>query len=77
MGLVLVEDPETGESVWLDTDSPRVREAFSDAARREALERHEFFRRNKIDYISVDASRPYLDPLVRFFRLRQRRVRRF
>ncbi len=76
MGLVLVEDPETGETVWLDTDSPRVRQAFADAARSEALERHEFFRRNKIDYISVDASRPYLDPLVRFFRLRERRVRR-
>jgi uncharacterized protein (DUF58 family) len=76
MGLVLVEDPETGEAVWLDTDSPQVREAFTQAARREELDRHEFFRRNKIDFISVDASRPYLDPLVRFFRLRERRVRR-
>ncbi len=76
MGLVLFEDPETGESVWLDTDSASVRRAFSEAVRREELERHEFFRRNKIDFIRIDASRPYVDPLVRFFKLRERRARR-
>jgi len=76
MGVVLVEDPETGEAVWLDTDSRRVREAFSRAARREEFDRHEFFRRNKIDYVAVDTSRPYLEPLIRFFRLREKRARR-
>lgn len=76
MGTVLVEDPETGEAVWLDTDSPRVRKAFADAARRGELDRHEFFRRSKIDYISIDVSRSYLEPLVKFFHLRERRARR-
>jgi uncharacterized protein (DUF58 family) len=76
MGLVLVEDPETGEAVWLDTDSRAVREAFAGVVHRGEYERHEFFRRNKIDFVSIDVSRPYMDPLVRFFRLRERRARR-
>jgi uncharacterized protein (DUF58 family) len=76
MGLVLVQDPETGETAWLDTASRRVREEFALAARRDELKRHDFFRRHKVDFIPIDASRPYMDPLVRFFRRRERRVRR-
>ncbi len=76
MGLVLVEDPETGEVMWVDTDSRTFREQFAEVAMRDEHARHDFFRRHKIDFIGVDASRPYLDPLVKFFHRRERRARR-
>jgi hypothetical protein len=40
----------------------------------ERLERE--FRASKIDFIHIDASQSVVDPLVRFFRVRERRMRR-
>jgi uncharacterized protein (DUF58 family) len=75
MGLVLVEDPETGETVWVNTSSRRVREGYARALKQEELVRGDFFRRNKIDAITIDVSKPYMDPLLKFFKLRARRAR--
>jgi hypothetical protein len=75
MGLVLVEDPETGETVWVNTSSRRVREGYARALKQEEFVRGDFFRRNKIDAITIDVSKSYMDPLLKFFKLRARRAR--
>jgi uncharacterized protein (DUF58 family) len=75
MGLVLVEDPETGETLWIDSSSPRLRDGFARALKTEELARGEFYRRNKIDGIRIDIGQPYMDPLLKFFKLRAKRAR--
>jgi len=75
MGLVLVEDPETGETLWIDTSSPKLRDGFARALKTEELTRGDFYRRNKIDAVRIDIGRPYMDPLLRFFKLRAKRAR--
>jgi len=73
MGLILIEDPETGEVEWLDSSNKKVIESYSSLLKKEEVERGEFFRKNKIDFISVDISKPYMDPLIKFFKLRAKR----
>jgi uncharacterized protein (DUF58 family) len=76
VGLLRVEDAETGERLLVDTSSRRVREAYRDAAarRREAV--RQLARSSATDLIEVSTEGDHLDALIRFFRLRERRQRR-
>ncbi|GBE31104.1 hypothetical protein BMS3Bbin04_02146 [bacterium BMS3Bbin04] len=70
------EDPETGEVVWFDTSSKVVRSAFHLGQIRRENEIDQFFRKNSIDRVVIDlseADQPYLRPLVRFFKQRERK----
>ncbi|QEL14619.1 DUF58 domain-containing protein [Limnoglobus roseus] len=75
MGLVQLEDAETGEQLLIDTGSRRFREEF--AAR--AAERQAAFvkltRSSQVDLIDVSTDGKHFDSLVNFFRLRERRRR--
>jgi uncharacterized protein (DUF58 family) len=74
VGLVEMEDPETGELVLFDTSGPEARAAEKEA--RKALEaRQALFRRLSMDGISVRTDRPYLRALSAFFEARARRLR--
>jgi uncharacterized protein (DUF58 family) len=74
VGFVRLRDLETGAEMVVDTDSRAVREAFR--RRREAAqaERRRLFRALGIDSIEVRTDEPYIRPLMRFFRLRERRL---
>ncbi len=78
VGLMLAEDLETGELVWVDTSSPAVREAYKRRALAQKLERDGLFRRLGLDSISVSTAQydksAYVRPLVEFFRRRARRM---
>ena len=73
-GLMELQDPETGATVWVDTGSEAVREAFDrrSAEEREALEG--FFRRSKIDPIWLSTDAEAIDEVRKLFR--RRAVRR-
>ena len=75
IGLVTLRDPETGRYRLVDTGA----RGFAEAFQREADGRVDRLRRSLgtagIDLISIDASGSVVDPLVRFFRLRERRRR--
>ncbi|MBO6167953.1 MAG: DUF58 domain-containing protein [Kiritimatiellae bacterium] len=70
VGLVELEDPETGELRLVDTSSPALREAFAANARLERDEMERFFRKNAIDTISVSTDRPYIDAVRTLFKRR-------
>jgi uncharacterized protein (DUF58 family) len=74
VGLVELEDPETGEVVVFDTAGPEAR-AFAAEARaaREAL--FALWKRLDLDAISLRTDRPYLQALTGFFEARARRLR--
>jgi uncharacterized protein (DUF58 family) len=76
VGLLQVEDAETGQRVLLDTASRQVRDAYHAAAldRRETV--HQLARASGTDLIEVSTEGDHLEALIRFFRLRERRRRR-
>lgn len=74
VGFVRLRDLETGQEVLVDTDSAKVRRQFADTRRRAATARRRLFRGLGLDVIDVRTDEPYLQPLLRFFRRRGRRL---
>jgi uncharacterized protein (DUF58 family) len=70
VGLLTVEDAETGEVVELDTGSAKHRARLESAVRRTEDRIRALARRACVDMFEVDTLRPYLGPLVGFFRSR-------
>ena len=75
IGLIELEDSETGEQMLIDTNDLRVREYFCDYNVQEEAERNRLFRSINIDHIDILTSESYVEPLVRFFRMRAKRLR--
>lgn len=76
VGLVEVEDAETGDRLFLSTAGRGFRDTYS-RSRTQADDRlRSFFRSNGVDLVEVGTDGNYVDPLVRFFRARERRLRR-
>jgi uncharacterized protein (DUF58 family) len=75
LGLIEVEDAESGESMVIDTSDRTLQREYAGRAarRREDLRRR--FRRMGIDLVELSTDRPYDRPLVRFFEARARRAR--
>jgi uncharacterized protein (DUF58 family) len=72
VGIIELEDAETGEVVLVDTSDKDVRKGFSVLAGKQAAERNKLFRQIDVDVINVKTDRSYLQPLMRFFRQRER-----
>jgi hypothetical protein len=74
VGLLELEDPETGEVVLFDSSGPEGR-AFAEEARRGREAREQLFRRLSLDGMALRTDRPYLPALTSFFEARARRLR--
>jgi len=74
VGLVELEDAETGERVTIDAGDERFVERFEREIARRRSERDRSFRKLGVDRIAVSTARPYVEPLERFFRMRARRA---
>ncbi len=75
LGLIRLEDPETGQQVVVNSSSARFRASFRDIDERRRDELDRTLRRSKVDVIDIDTGEPYVKPLMRFFRDRMRRQR--
>ena len=73
VGMLALEDAESGEAVVVDTGDPRLRAEFArrQAAARQARDR--FLRGLDVDAVTVRTDQPYANALLRFFRQRERR----
>ena len=74
VGLVELEEAESGARRVVDTGDARVRAAFARAAAEARRERARVLRGADVDVVEVDTARPYADALLRFFRRRERRA---
>jgi uncharacterized protein (DUF58 family) len=74
VGVVALEDAETGKSAYVDTSDRSLREAYADAARRRRLERRRALGRLKIDSLELFTDRPFVPTLMAFFNARTKRA---
>lgn len=75
IGLARLMDPETGETIDVDTSDPKVREAFDWNVNEEREKRKHLLRRLAIDEVPVRTDGSIVEPLFRFFRQRETRTR--
>ena len=76
VGLVELEDAETGALVLIDTGSLRVRRKYAETGRARQDRLKKMFRSMDIDQIEILTDRDYVVDLVRFFKTRERRMQR-
>ncbi len=76
IGMARFVDPESGETIDVDTSDPEVRAAFAARSTSERDARRAMLRRLAIDEIAISTAAGYIEPLLRFFRTRERRVAR-
>lgn len=74
IGLVELEDAETGEIILVDTDDLAFQREFRRLRGDDETALKKVFRRAQVDHIELRTDRPYIDELVRFFRMREKRV---
>jgi uncharacterized protein (DUF58 family) len=73
VGLIELQDAETGARCVVDTGDARVRRAFEERAAVTRRDRDRMLRGVDVDAITVRTDRPYTEALLRFFRMRERR----
>lgn len=74
-GFVELEDPETGETLLVDTGDPWFREAFAKEAIKEDKRLSAMFKKLGVDYVPIVIKEEYKDtvgPLLEYFRKRAR-----
>jgi uncharacterized protein (DUF58 family) len=75
VGLVAVEDAETGEVVQLDTGRRKVRERYAALAAARTAETTRVLRRANVEIVELDTQASYVPTLLAFFTGRERRLR--
>lgn len=73
IGLIELQDLESGQTMLVDTSSKVVRDRYLQTGLRRRTERSAIFRRSGVDEIPVTTEHDYVDPLVKFFKKRERR----
>ena len=74
VGLVTLEDAETGEQIEINTSNRSTRLAFLKAVDQRTADRLRDFRSKRIDAISLKTNEDYVPALRTFFRNRERRL---
>jgi uncharacterized protein (DUF58 family) len=76
VGMIALRDAENGQSRLYDTASGEFRSVLEHTSRERIQQLERRLARQGIDFIHIDASQPIVEPLVQFFRMRERRQRR-
>ena len=73
VGMVELEDAETGERVLIDTADAAVRRQYEQLGRERSDRLRQLFASMNVDHVEAFTDRDYTRELVRFFRIRERR----
>ncbi|MCF8336067.1 MAG: DUF58 domain-containing protein, partial [Bacteroidales bacterium] len=70
VGLIKMEDAETGEYVWVDSSSKKIRKAFHDWWNTTSQNIKTTFSQAGVDYTSIATDEDYVKPLIGLFKRR-------
>lgn len=70
VGIVEMQDAESGRRIWVDTSSEEVREYYHQnwSTRREAMQ--EILRHNRVDVADISTDADYVKELIKLFKVR-------
>ncbi len=74
MGLVELEDAETTQKTFVDFSDTELRRHYEDTAKKREENLDRLFKSFSIDRVNIDISKPYAEPLMAFFRMREKRM---
>ncbi len=74
VGMIDLEDAETGETILVDTSSAGLRRGFFNESMQERNTRTDFFKSIGVDHIDILTDRSYVQPVTKFFKKRAKRL---
>ena len=74
VGVVALEDAETGAATYVDTSSRRLRAEYAERAMQRRLDRRRALGRMKVDSLELFTDRPFVPTLMAFFNARTKRA---
>jgi uncharacterized protein (DUF58 family) len=73
VGLMTLEDPETGEQLFVDTTDPALRSRFASLADERARQQSRVFNRAGVERLQLNTNETLIDSVVEFVRQRKQR----
>lgn len=73
-GIMSFADLETGEVISVDMGSDKVRRSFENMRNQEMQRVSKKFQSMKIDFLRLKTNRDYIEPILNFFRMREKRL---
>ena len=73
IGMVVMNDAETGESVFVDTHSAKFRKRFEEVVQKREVELHSAFTRCGVDVLTLSTEEDLVSAVLRFAALRKQR----
>ncbi len=70
VGLIRIRDAETGQGMWVDSSSSKVRSSFAQWNRDLYEDTIHLLRRYKVDNVSISTNQNYVKELISFFKNR-------
>jgi uncharacterized protein (DUF58 family) len=75
VGLLALEDAESGELVWIDTSDPAWREAFAQQTGQFSAAKNKVLTNAGVDQVQINTDQDYVKALTLFFQKRAQRLR--
>lgn len=74
VGLIQLEDPETGRMMLVNTRNAKLRKKYEQLSTKHLAEQAHAFRSMNVDRVEIRTDSSYVEPLVKFFKMRERRL---
>lgn len=75
VGLVALEDPESGQIIWIDSSNMQWRQRFHERLADQEERKKRAFIQTGIDRIDIQTNKDYTVPLTNFFQQRAQRIK--
>jgi len=74
VGMIQLQDAETGERKWIDTSDRGIRQYYAESAQKELLRIKDSFRKSGVDMAEIATGQDYVKPLIAMFKKREARA---
>jgi len=75
VGFIELEDAENGEIITVDSTDSELRNLYYTYNRKQKEDRDRLFKSMNVDFIDISTDKSYIEPLIKFFRMRAKRFR--
>lgn len=75
LGIIPVEDKESGKTLWINTSFGDFRKKISDRLEDRKSQLTAFCKKHQINFISLDTDEDYVPKLLRLFKIRNKSVK--
>lgn len=74
VGLIELEDAESGETILIDSSDLEVAKGLKGINEKSEESLNKLFRSSKVDIIKIQTNESYTQPILKFFKLREKRM---